>query len=125
METLERTGQVEIWHEQFNLDGKDNLSDLPDEKAVFGVFGIVNEEPINCRFVGSSDNLRDTVKELFEAPPSAGMKKFMQGPWIQSLKYELLQDADDQKRKKAVDEWTSQYAPKIDENGEHPGYYDY
>ncbi|WP_221418061.1 hypothetical protein, partial [Fulvivirga kasyanovii] len=73
----------------------------------FGVFGIVNDEPINCRFIGESENLRDTVKTLFEAPPSEGMKKFMQGPWIQMIKYDLLPESGDQERKKAVDEWTT------------------
>ncbi|GAA0894228.1 hypothetical protein GCM10009122_39080 [Fulvivirga kasyanovii] len=124
METIKKKGQMEIWHEQFNLDGKDNLEELPNEKAVFGVFGIVNDEPINCRFIGESENLRDTVKTLFEAPPSEGMKKFMQGPWIQMIKYDLLPESGDQERKKAVDEWTTKYHPKIDDNGEYPGYYD-
>ena len=47
----------------------------------------------------------------------------MQGPWIQTLRYKLLPDADDQERKKAVEEWTTEHAPKIDDNGEYPGYY--
>jgi hypothetical protein len=124
METLDLV-KFEVWHKDYNLDKKDNLSEVPIEKAVFGIFGIVNEEPINCRYVGETDNLREAIKDVFENPPGEGMKKFMQGPWIQMLVYELMPDAAKEDRVKAVEEWKQKYDPKIDDEGEYPGYYDY
>lgn len=117
--------KLEVFHKDYNLDKKDNLSELPKEKSVFGIFAIVNEEPINCRYIGETENLQDTVRELFENPSSEGMKKFMQGPWIQMLVFELMEDSSKEDRQKLVEQWTQKYDPKIDEEGEYPGYYDY
>ncbi len=125
METTETIVKLEVWHKDYNLDKKDNLDEVPTGKAVFGIFGIVNEEPINCRYVGEADNLREVVKDVFENPQGEGMKKFMQGPWIQMLVYELMPDSTKEDREKAVEEWKQKYDPKIDEEGEYPGYYDY
>ena len=107
------------------MDKKDNLSELPTEKAVFGIFGIVNDEPINCRFIWETENLQEAVKDVFENPQGEGMKKFMQGPWIQMLQYELLPESTKEEREKLADEWKQKHDPKIDEEGEYPGYYDY
>jgi hypothetical protein len=117
--------KMEVFHKDFNLDKKDNLNDIPTEEAVFGIFGIVNDEPINCRYVGEAENLRENVKNVFENPPSEGLKKFMQGPWIQMLVYELVPGSNKEEREKVVQEWTQKHNPKIDEDGEYPGYYDY
>ena len=117
--------KLEIWHKDYNLDGKDNISEIPTDKAVFAIFGIVNEEPINCRYVGETENLRETVKGIFENPNGEGMKKFMQGPWIQMLVFEKLPDSSKQEREKAVEDWSQKHKPNIDEEGEYPGYYDY
>jgi hypothetical protein len=113
-----------IWHKHFNLDKKDNLAELPEDEVVFGIFAIVNDEPINCRHVGESTDLRRTVRDLFENPPGAGMKVFMQGPWIPMLVYQRVPGSSPEERKKAVDNWIQKYKPKIDEDGEYPGYYD-
>lgn len=125
METTETFVKLEVFHKDYNLDKKDNLSELPESKAVFGVFAIVNEEPINCRYISETDNLLKSVKDLFENPPSEGLKKFMQGPWIQMLVYELIHDSTKEEREQIVEEWNKKYDPKIDEEGEYPGYYDY
>ncbi len=125
METTENLVKLEVFHKAYNLDKKDNLTELPTEKAIFGIFAIVNEEPINCRYIGETENLQQSIRDLFENPQSEGMKKFMQGPWIQMLVYELLPDSGSEDRKKLVEEWTQKHEPKIDEEGEYPGYYDY
>jgi len=125
MGTTETLVKIEIFHKDYNLDKKDNLSELPTERAVFGIFGIVNEEPINCRFIGESENLQQAVKDVFENPTSEGLKKFMQGAWIQMLLYELMPDSSKEDREKIVTEWSQKHDPKIDEEGEYPGYYDY
>lgn len=117
--------KLEVWHKDYNLDKKDNLNEIPTEKAVFGIFGIVNESPINCRYIGEAENLREAVKDVFENPQGEGMKKFMQGPWIQMLVYELMPDSTKEGREKVAEEWKEKHDPKIDEEGEYPGYYDY
>ena len=124
METMTQPVQLEVWHARFNLDGKDNLQELPQESAVFGIFGIVHEAPVNCRYVASTDNLQQAVRELFENPPGKGMEKFMQGPWIQMLVYELMPGAPAHVMQQAAQEWQEKHQPKIDEEGEYPGYYD-
>jgi len=125
MEIIEALSRMEVWHKEYNLDKKDNLHNVPDGKAVFGIFAIVNEEPVNCRYVGETENLRATVADLFANPPGTGLKKFMQGPWIQMLQYQLLPDSDAAERQKLAADWAEQYQPKFDDTGEYPGYYNY
>ena len=122
---MEKLNKIEIWHKDFNLEKKDNLNEVPTEKGVFGIFGIVNDEPVNCRFIGESENLQKEIKNVFENPVGEGMKKFMQGPWIQMLVYKIMPNSTLEDRKNTVEEWNNQYNPKIDEDGEYPGYYDY
>jgi len=125
MQTVQAPARLEIWHGSYNLAMKDNLQELPEEEAVFGVFGIVKGEPVNCRYVSQTTNLRQAVKALFENPAEEGMKKFMQGAWIQMLQYELMPASSEAEREKMVAEWTLLHKPNIDEDGEYPGYYDY
>lgn len=124
MKTENELNRKKVFHRDYNLDQVDNLEELPAEKAVFGLFGIVDEKPINCRFIGESENLKESIQGLFEKPPTEGMTKFMQGPWVQMLMYETMVEATQEERQEVVDEWVNQYQPKIDEQGEYPGYYD-
>jgi len=116
----EKTVQLEIFHKDYNLDKKDNLETLPEEAAVFGIFAIIHEKPVHCRYIGEAANLRAKVKDLFENPGDEGFAKFMQGPWIQMLVYELMPDASEDDRKKAAEDWTKKHEPKCDEKGEYP-----
>jgi hypothetical protein len=124
MQSTDTLVKLVIWHKDYNPDKKNNLDDVPGGKAVFGIFGIVNEEPVNCRFVGETENLHKSIKGLFENPEGEGLKKFMQGPWIQILQYEIMEGSSQEERKKAVEAWTEKYKPGIDNEGEYPGYYD-
>ena len=96
--------RLEVWHKDYNLEKYDNLNELPTEKAVFGLFASVNEEPVNCRYAGETENLRATVKALFENPASEGLKKFMQGAWIQTVQFELMPGSSVSDQKKVLDE---------------------
>ena len=116
--------RLEIWHKKYNLDKKDNLKEIPTESAVFGIFGIVDEQPVNCRYVGETENLRETVVGLFENPREEGMGKFMQGSWVQMLVYETMPNSSKGDREKAAAGWKDNYGPKIGNDGEYPGYYD-
>jgi hypothetical protein len=116
----EKIIQTEIFHKDYNLDKKDNFDSLPEGEAVFGIFAIVHEKPVHCRFVGQAENLRKTVKDLFENPGDEGFAKFMQGPWIQMLVYELMPESSEEDRLNAVEEWKKKHEPKCDEKGEYP-----
>jgi hypothetical protein len=61
MDTTETMVKFEVWHKNFNVDKKDNLLELPTEKALFGIFGIVDEEPINCRYVSEVENFMEML----------------------------------------------------------------
>jgi hypothetical protein len=125
MEAVRTLTGLEIWHRDYNLAAKDNLHELPAAEAVFGIFGIVHGQPVNCRYVAQATNLQQAVKELFENPPEGGMKKFMQGAWIQMLQYELMPGSSVAEREKVAAEWALRQKPNIDEDGDYPGYYDY
>jgi len=114
----EDTVQLTVYHKDYNLDKKDNLNELPTEPAVFGIFAIIHEKPVHCRYIGEAENLQSAVRDIFENPPSEGLKVFMQGPWIQMLVYKKI--ADKNERVKAAEEWTKEHNPKIDEKGEYP-----
>ena len=126
---MEKAGKVEdivgsvIWHQDFNLYKKDNLAELPEEEAVFGIFAVVDDEPVNCRYVSETENLRRTVKDLFENPPGGGMKAFMQGPWVQFLQFVAMPDTSQEERLALATEWIKQYRPGVGADGEYPGYY--
>lgn len=114
----ENVVQTNVYHKEYNLDKKDNLDTLPKEPAVYGLFAIIHEKPVNCRFIGETEDLQQAIRDQFEKPEGEGMTKYMQGPWIKMLRYENIADADE--RKKKVDEWTKEHNPKIDEKGEYP-----
>jgi hypothetical protein len=118
----ENVVKMEVFHRDYNLDKKDNLNELPEDPAVFGIFAIIHETPIHSRYVGSTDNLRKAVKDVFENPNSEGLKKFMQGPWIQMLCYELMPDSKEEDRKKKEEDWAKRYEPQITDEGEYPEY---
>ena len=115
---------MEIYHQNYNLDQKDNLDQIPEEAGIFGVFSLVRDTPSNCRIVKSSENLRQSVRLLFENAEDTGVRKFMQGPWIKYLKYQSL-DSENEQIDELFNQWTEQFEPKVDEEGEYPGYYEY
>ncbi len=112
--------ELTIYHKDYNLDKKDNLESIPEDPAVFGIFAIIHEKPVHCRYVGEASNLRAKVKDLYENPGDEGFGKFMQGPWIQMLVYESMADSSEEDRSKAVEEWKKEHDPKCDEKGEYP-----
>lgn len=115
---LEKT----LFHKDYNLDEKDNISLVPTEPAVFGLCAIIHEKPTHCRYIGETENLQQAIRDLFEKPEdvSEGFKKFMHGPWIKRMVYGLMPDSSPENRQKETEEWREKYNPKCDENGEYP-----
>lgn len=123
MNTSVDTVQTGIWHKDYNLAQQDSLAGLPGERSVFAIFAMIDDEPVNCRYVGESENLALSIRELFENPGVGGIGKFMQGPWIKMVKYELMPGSSKEDRVQAADKWTLKYKPGIDGDGDYPGYY--
>jgi hypothetical protein len=115
---LEKT----LFHKDYNLDKKDNIAQIPTEPAVFGLFAIIHEKPVHCRYIAEAGNLQQAIRDLFEkaGDVSEGLAKFMHGPWIPRMLYELMPGSSPEDRQKEVEEWTKKYNPKCDENGEYP-----
>jgi len=127
METELKVAQrtmLEIWHKEFNLEGRDNLSFLPQEKGVFAVLAMVGTSPANCRYVAAAGNIRDAITDLFEGTGGVGMKKFMQGPWYKVSLYRVMAEATGEELKAEAEKWISELKPAILNDGEYPGYYD-
>ena len=108
-----------VCHKDYNLDKKENLDEIPEQPAVFGLFAIIDDAPISPRYISSTDNLRKAVREVFENPNSTGLKKFMQGSWIKMLCYNLLLDSTEETRKAKEKEWIKKYEPQVTDNGDY------
>lgn len=118
---MDTTNQVrlEVWHRDHNLDQKDNIQEIPAEAAVFGLFGIVDEEPVNCRYVGETTNLRESVREQFASPPTTGLRTFLHGPWIKILVCQLMPGSNERSRRQIRDSWLREYSPSCEDDGEY------
>jgi hypothetical protein len=116
--------RCEIWYSEYNFEKRENLKDIPAESAVFGIFAMVDNEPANCRYVGTGTDLRATVRSLFENADAEGLRKFMQGPWKKILQYQLISPSFSDEPELIMKEWRVRFKPNINDEGEYPGYYD-
>ena len=92
-----------------------NLNDLPKKKAVYAIFAQEKEtgEPINCRYVGETDNLEERTKAHFsKEEQNKCLKKFMQSKKIKLMKYELMPSSTKEERMKKEKEWIKRYDPE-------------
>jgi hypothetical protein len=115
---LEKT----IFHQDYSVEGKENMRTIPTEPAVFGIFGMIHEKPVHCRYVGETENLRETIINLFEKAEevSEGFAKYMHDTLIKRMLYVLMPGSTQPERQKEAEEWTQKYQPACDENGRYP-----
>jgi len=105
-----------IYKHDNNLDGRDNLNQLPRERAVYAIAGRINSEAANYRFVGVTDNLQAAVKLHFsENEPRACLRNFMQSIKIKMLVYQLLPEYSPEEADRKLQEWESQYKPECND----------
>jgi hypothetical protein len=103
---------VLLYQEDNNLDRLDNLSELPEEKAVYGICGRINGEAVNCRYIGETDNLRQSVRNHFgDQEPRECLREFMQSIKLKMLVFELLPDSTPETRLDVVQQWEQEYNP--------------
>lgn len=109
-----------IHQKENNLDGIDNLDQLPEEPAVFAVCGRVNGKPANARYVAATSNLRKEIQNLFDKhqPAPAGFecfKEFMVSIKTKALVYKLVSGAAESARDNEKTKWMDRFQPKCNE----------
>jgi len=85
---------------------------------VYAIFAQSKEtgKPINCRYVGETNNLQEGTKAHFrENEQNECLKEFMQSSKTKMMIYELLPDSDKKERLLKQDEWIKEYNPKCND----------
>ncbi len=99
-----------------NLDGKDNLDELPIEKAVYAICGRINGSPANCRYVGETVNLQEVVRKHFsQGEEDSCLKFFMQSIKTKVLIYELMPMAGEAELLLAKSQWEAEFKPECND----------
>lgn len=91
------------------------LNDLPKRKAVYAIFarGVETNKPINCRYVGETDNLEERTKAHFsKKEKNECLRKFMQSNKKKLMEYELMPSSRKEERTKKEKEWINKYKPE-------------
>jgi hypothetical protein len=97
---------------------ENHLKDLPQRKSVYAIFAQSKEtkKPINCRYVGETDNLQERTKRHFsDEEENECLKKFMQSEKTKMMIYELLPDSDRKDRLAKEEEWIKEFKPECNE----------
>lgn len=103
--------------ELINLSEID-LDDLPQRKAVYGMFAQDKNsgKPINCRYVGETDNLEERIKAHFsKEEQNVCLRKFMQSDKSKLMIYELMPNSTKEDRLEKEAEWIKEYKPECNE----------
>ncbi len=90
-----------------------NFSELPTSEAVYAIFAAdKSNTPINCRYVGETNNLSRRTGEHFDTnEENECLKEFMQSDKTKILVYELMINSDDKERLNAEKEWIAELVP--------------
>ena len=120
LEEDSQTKSLVIYEKGNNLDGKDNLNELPAKSAIYMICGRVNGQPANPRFVGESENLQEAIRCHFDekVPAEKGnecFKEFMTSIKIKTLVYVTVPGLSAEERLKRKEEWEEKYKPKCNE----------
>lgn len=92
-----------------------NLDNLPKRKSVYAILAQSEktDKPINCRYVGETDNLEERTKSHFSKEEQNNcLKEFMQSNKTKVMVYELLPNSDKDDRLQKEKEWIKIYEPK-------------
>lgn len=107
-----------LYQKDNNLDKRDNLDELPAGPAVYAVCGRVNGEPANARFVGVTENLRDSIKAHFNKTKNdmdPCCKEFILSIKTKTIVFQELPDSSMAEREKRREEWDKKYKPVCNE----------
>jgi hypothetical protein len=102
-----------IFHKDNNLDKRDNIDELADQPAVYAICGRVNGNPVNCRFVGATDNLRKTIRNHFEhSHDEEEFRNFMLSIKCKELVFKIMLPSTEEERKKEAELWKDALNPE-------------
>lgn len=109
--------ELVIYCKENNLDGNDNLGELPEQPAVFAICGRVNGRAANPRFVDVTKDLQETIRNHFDQNVPAVeetecFKEFMTSIKIKVLIYMLLPAGTKVERMEIKEEWKTKFDPK-------------
>jgi len=103
--------------EQVNLSEID-INSLPQRKTVYAILAQSKDtgKPINCRYVGETDNLRERTRAHFSKDEqNACLREFMQSDKTKLMKYELMPNSTKKERQAREKEWIKKHEPKCNE----------
>lgn len=103
--------------EKVNLS-KIDLNELPQKEAVYAIFAESKDTglPINCRYVGETDNLQErTVSHFSESEPNECLREFMQSDKTKIMVYESLPYSTKEERLAKEQEWIEKNNPECNE----------
>ncbi len=95
-----------------------NVDRLPQRKAVYAIFAQDkgSGEPINCRYVGVTDNLKERIgAHLNKKEQNRCLGKFMQSNETKLMRYELMSGSTRDDRFNKEEEWIEKYNPECNE----------
>lgn len=105
-----------IYEKNNNLEHKDNLNDIPEEPAVYGIFARINGKPENCRLVSYALNLRKAVRNHFsKEEKDSCIRYFMNSIKIKTINYHLVNDMSKAEIEELVNSWIEKYDPTCSE----------
>ena len=111
--TLSTPVETVIYERNNNLDKRDNLDELPGEKAVYAIYSRINGRAANCIYVGETNNLQSAIMSHFQPSElNTGLKDFMQSIKLKALVYTLMPDSTKEERMRIVSEWKKEKQPK-------------
>jgi excinuclease UvrABC nuclease subunit len=97
---------------------KVELKKLPEKEAVYAIFTKDKEEkkPINCRYVGETDNLMERTKSHFSIrEQNERLRLFMQSERTKIMLYELMPNSTKEDRLMVEKKCVSSYQPEYNE----------
>ena len=92
-----------------------NAKDLPEKKSVYSVWAQSksNNEPINCRYVGETENLQNRTQEHFsDQEENDCLNEFMQSTKTKILIYELMPGSTKEERMAKETKWVEKFNPE-------------
>ncbi len=94
-----------------------NLDNLPESPAVYAFWAKSEKsQPINCRYVGQTDNLRRRIKEHFSnSSHNECLKEFIDSGKAIILEYMEMVDSTEHRRLNTEKEWIFLRSPKCNE----------
>lgn len=111
-----RVTDFRIFKKDNNIDGLDNLDELPTSEAVYAICGRINGAPANCRYVGHTNNLQLAIKKHFSSEePYACLKQFMQSIKIKTINFELMEGSTESERIERKELWEDEMKPACNE----------